>query len=58
MKLSRELLKSILVTTPPEEDRRNFFVRLLSSIKVGFQIKRSHEGKTALAIRVRGGADF
>jgi hypothetical protein len=57
MKLSHELLKAILVPTPPEEDRRNFFVRLLASLKFGVSISRK-KGKTSRFFRVGGGADF
>jgi hypothetical protein len=58
MKLSHETLKAILVPVPPKEDRRSFFVRLLSSIKVGLKIKWGHDGKASVSYRVGGGADF
>ena len=54
MRLSHELLKAILVQTPPEEDRRNFFVRLL---KVGVKLSYK-KGKVAKLFRIGGGADF
>jgi len=57
MRLSHELLKAILVPTPPEEDRRNFFVRLLASLKVGVKLSYK-KGKIARSFRIRGGADF
>jgi hypothetical protein len=59
MKLSHETLKAILVPTPPQEDRRNFLVRLLGSLKITAKInKRGYDGKTGVTIGVRGGADF
>lgn len=57
MKLSHELLKSILVPTPPQEDRRNFFVRLLASLKFGVSLSRK-KGKTSQSFRIGGGSDF
>jgi hypothetical protein len=57
MKLSHELLKAILVQTPPEEDRRNFFVRLFTSLKFGVKLSYK-KGKVARFFRVGGGADF
>jgi hypothetical protein len=58
MKLSHETLKAILVPVPPKEDRRNFFVRLFSSLQFGIQIKRSNDGKVTKSYRVGGRADF
>jgi hypothetical protein len=58
MRLSHETLKAILVPIPPKEDRRNFFIRLFSSLKVGIQIKRGHDGKVAKSYRIGGRADF
>jgi hypothetical protein len=58
MRLSHETLKAILVPAPPKEDRRNFFVRLFSSLKVGIQIKRGHDGNVAKSYRIGGRADF
>jgi hypothetical protein len=52
-----EVLKAIF-TQKREEDRRSFFVRLLSSIKIAAKIKRGNDGKTGVTIGVRGGADF
>jgi hypothetical protein len=57
-RLSYETLKAILVKVPPKEDRRNFFVRLFSSLRLTAKIKRCHDGKIARSIGVRGGADF
>lgn len=57
MRLSHELLKAILVPTPPQEDRRNFFVRLLASLKFGVSLSYK-KGKTSRYFRVGGGADF
>ncbi len=57
MRLSHELLKAILVQTPPEEDRRNFFVRLLASLKFGVKLSYK-KGKVARLFRIGGGADF
>jgi len=57
--LSHEVLKAILVPTPPKEDRRNFLVRLLGSLRFFAKVnKRSDAGKAAITIGVRGGADF
>lgn len=58
MKLSHETLKAIFVPVPPKEDRRSFLVRLLSSLKIGIHIKRSHDGKITKSYRIGGGADF
>lgn len=58
MKLSHETLKAILVKSPPPEDSRNFFIRLLSSLKFGIKIKRSHDGKITKSYRIGGRADF
>jgi hypothetical protein len=58
MRLSYETLKAILVPSPPKEDRRSFFVRLFSSLKIGIQIKRGHDGKVAKSYRIGGRADF
>jgi len=56
--LSHEVLKAILVPTPPQEDRRNFLVRLLGSLRFFAKVKRGDAGKAAITIGVRGGADF
>jgi hypothetical protein len=58
MRLSHETLKAILVPSPNKEDRRSFLVRLFSSLKVGIQIKRGHDGKVAKSYRIGGRADF
>jgi hypothetical protein len=58
VRLSHEVLKAILVPTPPEEDRRGFLVRLFGSLKVSAKIKRSDAGKASVSIGVRGGTDF
>jgi hypothetical protein len=63
MKLSHETLKAILVPIPPKKDRRNFLVRLLSSLKFGVKItrrigRRGDVGKTGVSFRVGGGTDF
>jgi hypothetical protein len=56
--LRDEYLKAIFKPPKPEEDRRNFFVRLLRSIRVGVSIKRGDDGKIAKSYRIGGGADF
>jgi hypothetical protein len=58
MRLSHETLKAILVQVPPKEDRRNFFVRLLGSIRFTSKIKWRDDGKASVSIGVRGGTDL
>jgi hypothetical protein len=58
MRLSHETLKAILVPVQPKEDRRNFFVRLLSSIRFTSKVKWRNDGKASVSIGVRGGADL
>jgi hypothetical protein len=58
MRLSHEVLKAILVPTPPQEDRRGFLVRLFSSLKFGVSLKVAKDGKVTRSFRVGGGADF
>jgi len=56
--LRDEEIKSIFKPPKPEEDRRNFFVRLLRSIRVGVSIKRGNDGKITKSYRIGGGTDF
>jgi len=58
LRLSHEVLKAVLVRTPPQEDRRDFLVRLLGSLRFSAKVKRSNAGKTSISLGVRGGADF
>ena len=55
--INDEVLRAIF-TKKAKEDRRNLFVRLITSIKFYAKIQRGNDGKITKQFGIRGGSDF